>query len=235
MNLLRPVLALLLACAIGSCLAEDASPRQAAPPMAAAAPSHMAAATDLVRSLHMEQYLQTMIEGLAPPGLKRDILQYIVMQRIDVRAFEAFGAKIYADTFTEEELRQLTVFFQSELGRKLQSRQVALQRNVSEAFSNSPEMMSNFFVSGCAAGAVAAAAEQARQFQINLGQQPPTVEAILKNIQPLVAKAETSCGCMFGKAMAAAQSKDLSKMFQEPAVKQAVDEAFKSGACPRPF
>jgi len=232
MNLPGSALAFAVACAIGSCLAEDASPRQAAPPLP---PSHLAAATALVRSLHLEQYMQTMVEGLSPPGMKRDITTHIVMQRIDMRAFEALASKIYADTFSEEELKQLTAFFQSELGRKMQGKQAALQRNVAEGFGNSPAMVANFFVSGCAAGAVASAAEQARQFQLTMGQQPPTVDAILRNIAPLLAKAEASCNCMFDKAIAASPTKDASKMFQEPGVKQAVDEALKSGACPRPM
>jgi hypothetical protein len=234
MKLLEPAIALALSCAaIGSCLAEDASPHQAAP--SSLPPSHMAAAVALVRALNLEQYLQNMIERLGPPGIKRDIMRRIVMQRIDTRAFEAFGAKIYADTFTEEELKQLTAFFQSDLGRKLQAKQTALQHNVTEAFASSPDMMSNFFVSGCTAGAVANAAEQSRQFQITLGQPPPSLDVIFQNIGPLIAKAEVSCTCMFGKALAASQSKDPSKMFQEPATKQAVEEAFKSGACPRPL
>ncbi len=232
MNLLRSALALILACAVGSSLAEDASPRQAA---AAPSPSHMAAAVNLVRALHLEQYLQTTIEGLSPPGMKRDIMTRIIMQRIDISVYETFIAKIYAETFTEGEIRQLIAFFGSDLGRKLQSKQAVLQHNVSEAIASSPEMMSRFMVSGCAAGIVANSAEQARQFQISLGQPPPTLDTIFQNIGPLIAKAETACTCIVDKALAAAQSRDPSKIFQEPGVKQAVEEALRSGACPRPL
>ncbi len=233
MNLLRAVLAfLLLSSAAGASLAEDASPRQAA---VAVSPAQMAAAVSLVRTLHLEQYMQSTIESLAPPGMKRDIMTRIIMQRIDMRQFETFIGKIYAETFSEEELRQLVAFFDSELGKKLQSKQAVLQRNVTEAFANSPEFMAKFMVSGCAAGIVASSAEQARQFQISTGQPPPTLDSIFQNIGPLLAKAETSCTCMVDKAMAAAKSKDPSKIFQDPAVKQAVDDAFKSGACPRPL
>jgi hypothetical protein len=231
MNLFKPALAFALACAAGSGLAEDASPGAAMQPSA----STMAVAVEMVRMLRMEQHLQTMVDGMAPAGIKRDIMQRIVMQRVDVHAIENAIARVYADNFTESEIRQLLAFYQSDVGRKLQSRQAVLAGAVTRALTGSQEIMSNLVVSACAAGFVANAAEQSEKFQLSLGKQPPTLDEVFRSSGPLIQKAEESCTCMFGKAFAVAKSKDPRQMFTDPAVKQAVEEAFKSGACPRPF
>ena len=231
MSPFKPALALLASCAIGSCLAEDASPGAAMQP----SPSSMAVAVQMVRMLRMEQHLQTMVEGMAPAGIRREIMQRIVMQRVDVRAIESLIARVYAENFTENEIGQLLAFYQSDIGRKLQSKQAVLTNAVTQALIGSQEIMSNLVVSACAAGFVANAAEQSEKFQLSLGKQPPAIEEVFRNSGPLIQKAEESCNCMFGKAFAVAKSKDPRQMFTDPAVKQAVEEAFKSGACPRPF
>lgn len=226
------LLASLLACA-----ATAAAQAPAAPPAGtgiALSPAHMAAALDLARALQLEQYMESYIESMAPPGMRREIIRRVVMQRLDLKAFEAFAARVYGETFSEQELRELTAFYRTEVGRKLQARLPSLQKNVSQAIINSPDMMSNFFVSGCAAGAVSSAAEQARQFQTTVGQPPPSLDDVLRNLGPLLTKAEASCVCMFKVAMGASRNKDASQLFQEPAVKQAIDEAMRSGTCPRP-
>jgi uncharacterized protein len=231
MSPFKPALALLASCAIGSCLAADASPAAAMQP----SPSHMAAAVDMVRTLHMEQHLQTMVEGIAPAGVRREIMQRIVMQRVDVRAIESMIARVYAENFTEAEIRQLLAFYQSDIGRKLQSKQAALTSAVTQALTGSQEILSNLVVSACAAGFVAAAAEQSEKFQLSLGKQPPTIDEVFRNSGPMIEKAEGSCTCVFGKAFAVAKSRDPRQMFADPAVKQVIEEAFKSGACPRPL
>jgi hypothetical protein len=233
MNLLRAALAFAVSCAIGSCLAEDASPTQAA--LAPIPPSHMAAAVEMVRSLNMEQHLQTMVDGLAPPGIRREITRRIVMQRVDVSAIEAQIARVYAENFTEEEIRLLLAFYRSDIGRKLQARQAVLTAAVTQALIGSQEIVNNLLVSACAAGFVASAAEQSEKFQRSLGRQPPTIDEVFRGSAPLIQKAAESCTCIFGKAFAVAKSKDPRQMFTDPAVKQAVEEAFKSGACPRPL
>jgi hypothetical protein len=231
MNLFKPALAFALICAAGSCLAEDASTGTAMQPSASA----VAVAVDMVRMLRMEQHLQTMVDGMAPAGIKREIMQRIVMQRVDVHAIENAIARVYAENFTENEIRQLLAFYQSDVGRKLQSKQAALSGAVTQALIGSQEIMSNLVVSACAAGFVASAAEQSEKFQLSLGKQPTAIEEVFRNSGPLIQKAEESCACMFGKAFAVAKSKDPRQVFADPAVKQVIEEAFKSGTCPRPF
>jgi hypothetical protein len=242
MNRLPKLPAALLACAAWACAAaETASPVPATPIAPAVpvgstlSPSHMAAALDLARALQLNQYLETTLQNMAPPGMRREILRRVLSQRLDVKALEAFAARAYGETFSEDELRQLAAFYRTEAGRKLQSRLPDLQKNVSQAISTSPEMVSNLFVSGCAAAAVAGAAEQARQFQTTVGQTPPSVDDVVRNLDPLLAKAEASCSCMFGKAMAVAKDRDPSKAFGDPAVKAAAEESVRSGACPKPL
>jgi hypothetical protein len=226
MNLRRRLPVFLLSCAAMAAHAQG---------VGSLPPARQAAAIELVRALNLEQFVQAMIEGLGPPGLKRDIAQRIMMQRIDMKAFEAFAAGVYGETFSEDELRSLTDFFRSEVGRKLQSRQVTLSRNVNEAIARSPEMMANFFVSGCAAGVVSGAAEQAQKFQLSVGKPPPTVDDVVRNLGPLLAKAEVSCTCMYNAGMAVPSTGDPARKFQDPAVRRAAEEAVRTGACPRPI
>lgn len=198
--------------------------------------SHLAASLALVRTLNIEHLLQSMAERNTQPGLRRDIMARVLKQRVNIGAFENVIAGIYADTFTEPELRQLAEFYSTPLGRKLSGTQSGLSRRVMQALGGAPEVVSNLVVSACAAAAVSAAAEQHRKLQLGMGNPAPTVDEILAATGPMLARAEESCGCVFDKARAAVGGGgDLERLFADPRAKEAVDEAVRTGACPRPL
>ncbi len=197
-------------------------------------PTHMAAALDVARTLRLDLVLETTISNMEPPGLRREIARRIVLQRVDVKGFEALAARVYAEIFTEPELRQLATFYQSDVGRKLQANTPTLQRRMTETLLASRDTLMNLAVSGCAAAAVGGAADQAARFQTSLGKPAPSLEEVLQNLEPMLAKAEASCTCILGKAFSVAKSRDLNKIMNEPEVRAAVEESVRTGACPRP-
>jgi hypothetical protein len=199
---------------------------------------HIAAALTLVRTLNLEQLLQTMAESHAPPGLRREIMARVLKQRVNVGAFENLVATLYAEAFTEPELRQLTDFYSTPLGRKLSATQVTLSRRVLQSLSGAQEVVSNLVVSACAAASVSVAAEQHQKLQISMGKPSPTTDEVLAATGPLLARAEESCSCIFEKARAAvgpSAGANMDKLFADPRAKAAMDEAVRTGACPRPL
>jgi hypothetical protein len=197
--------------------------------------AHVAAALALVRTLNFEQHLQDVTEARTQPGIRRDITMRIMKQRLNIGAFENVVARIYAETFNEAELRQLADFYATPLGRKLNSSQSAMTRRVVQGLASSPDVVTNLVVSSCAAAAVSSAAEQHQKLQLSMGRPSPTVDEVLAATGPLLARAEESCNCMLEKAKAAAGGTDIERLMNDPRAKAAVEEAARSGACPRPI
>jgi hypothetical protein len=100
-----------------------ASPLRAQAP----SPSHLQAAEDLIRVMRTEEMLkkgtERMLEAQAQqdPSLSgvRDIVDEFMAKALDWQELKPEFVRLYAETYTEAELRQLVAFYQTPLGQRV--------------------------------------------------------------------------------------------------------------------
>jgi len=129
---MRILRALLVGCAlfVPAGLAAQ-TPAPARPPIA---PSHLAAARELLEVLHLQDVAAAGVQVALEEQLRTNpaLEPYrTVMKEWAASIFSADEAKtafatIYAETFTEDDLRQLVAFYRTPLGQKLANSQAAL-------------------------------------------------------------------------------------------------------------
>jgi len=112
-------------------LAPAALRAQAAPPAAPAAgtraPSHLAAATELLEATHTRDLMQTTAEQTLQSQLQQmpqlqpyaDVIRKFYQETMDWSVLGPEFVRLYAETFTEAELREITAFYRTPIGAKM--------------------------------------------------------------------------------------------------------------------
>lgn len=124
----RP-LALVLALGLGFILATDARAQQ---PSA----SHVAAVKELFRVMDLAKVTDQSIDVMltaqieANPQLKQfeDVMRQFLAKYLSWENLETQMVQMYAEAFTEPEVRELIVFYQTPLGRKMVTRMPELMQ-----------------------------------------------------------------------------------------------------------
>jgi len=97
------------------------------PPAQADDASHLQAARDLLLAMHVDQSYATMVDQVLNAQLKehpellqmRDPMKQFLNKYMGWDAMKDDLATIYANTFTEDELKQITAFYNTPAGSKL--------------------------------------------------------------------------------------------------------------------
>ena len=96
--------------------------------------SHLKAAEDLFAVMHMEKVMSESLDNLLEMQIKQnpslaqfsDIMKDFLGKYMSWNSLKDDMAKVYADAFTEQELRELATFYKTELGQKTASLTPAL-------------------------------------------------------------------------------------------------------------
>lgn len=99
----------------------------AAPARAQSSPEQRAAATELLVAMRAPEMLESSIRGMLDAQLRnapelagvQDVLREFVARYVSWEALREQYVEIYARSFTEDELRQMTDFYRSDAGQKL--------------------------------------------------------------------------------------------------------------------
>lgn len=99
----------------------------AAPARAQASPELRAAATELLMAMRAPEMLEGSVRTMLDAQLRstpelqgvQDVLREFVARYVSWEALREQYVEIYADAFTEDELRQITDFYRSDAGQKL--------------------------------------------------------------------------------------------------------------------
>ena len=111
-----------------------AAPAAAQDTARAHAPAHMAAARELMEAAQVQQAAMAGVESMIAEQVRTNpsmaryrqaMLEWARGLFTGEEALNAFGA-LYADAFTEDELRQLVAFYRTPLGRKMAASQGVL-------------------------------------------------------------------------------------------------------------
>lgn len=108
--------------ALAALLALAAAPARAQPSQA-----QRAAATELLMAMHVPELLDASVNTTldaqmrAAPELEgvQDVLREFVRRYVSWEALREQYVEMYANTFSEDELRQMTDFYRSDVGQKL--------------------------------------------------------------------------------------------------------------------
>ncbi|HEU4452291.1 MAG TPA: DUF2059 domain-containing protein [Longimicrobium sp.] len=114
-------------CAAPRASAQDAAPAQTAAPAPELSPSHRAAAMELLQVMNMpttlDESINTMMEIQlqANPSMRvmESVLRDFFRRHMTWDALKDGYAELYARTFTEDELRQMSAFYRTPAGQKL--------------------------------------------------------------------------------------------------------------------
>ncbi|HET7233444.1 MAG TPA: DUF2059 domain-containing protein [Longimicrobium sp.] len=104
-----------------------ASAAVAVPARAQASAEQRAAATELLMAMRVPDLLQSSMQTMLDTQLRaapelagvQDVMREFVARYVSWEALREQYVEIYARTFTEEELREMTDFYRSDVGQKL--------------------------------------------------------------------------------------------------------------------
>lgn len=107
---------------------------------AAPSPSHQAAALEMVEAANMDETLSESLDTMLKlqteqnPELKpfEDVMRTFFSRYMSWNALRNDYARLYADAFTEAELRELTAFYRSPVGQKVATVTPQLMARASE-------------------------------------------------------------------------------------------------------
>ncbi|HEX2092383.1 MAG TPA: DUF2059 domain-containing protein [Longimicrobiaceae bacterium] len=121
MKRLLPLLVLVLACAAPSAAQE-------------ATPARLRAASELVDAMNMQKImgetaeatLRSQMQGNPMMAQFEDIMREFMAKALNWEEIRGDFVRIYAETYTEDELRQLRAFYQTPLGQRLLATQAVI-------------------------------------------------------------------------------------------------------------
>ena len=114
---------------------------------------HLQAAEELLDQIDMHNLMATSIDGVLDAQLEqnpqlapyKDVMRSFMQEHMGWQSLKEPFTRIYAEAFTEEELREITAFYRTETGRKaaeltpvLMSRGMELGQKIVE--ENTPEL-----------------------------------------------------------------------------------------------
>jgi hypothetical protein len=99
----------------------------AAPAAAQPSQEQRAAATELLMAMHIPEALQASVEATLDVQLRntpelqgmQDVIREFAARYVSWEALGEQYVELYASTFTEDELREMTRFYRSDVGQKL--------------------------------------------------------------------------------------------------------------------
>ncbi len=199
----------------------------ASPPSPAAGEAHEAALR-LVRTINLRPILEETVSRSLATVESREIMRFLLAEDKGlIEAYEAEAAALYEKRFSAQELRGLTDFFASDLGRKWTASQAELGREELALVQTGQGPVFKVAELGCQTAMLSANFVAARE---KLGKPTMAVPAdFLTRFAPIIPKVRDLCECVLKEAMKRwGPGAVLTRQKEVPALTQ---ELVKAGVC----
>ena len=195
-------------------------------------PDHLKASETLIDTLDLNRSVLNSILLLSPEG-EHSFLRYLLAQETGLGdAMRKDASIIYAETFTQHELEQLTAFFKSEVGEIWIDSQVELARRLIPSFQNKESYMRRIGVVGCVIGALVPQIEAYKQ-GAGITTEGISTE-LLASIDPAIQGMKITCICIIDESADKWGLVNLKSKQTSPEYGAFVNQLFATGKCPVP-
>ena len=136
--------------------------------------------------------------------------------------------------FSEDEAKQLTAFYQSDLGRKVLSKEAFVQSEVLKTFQTSPETIRSLFVAGCVGGGIGGQVESVEKAMATVDAKLPSKEVMYQNLEPFARQILPFCTCLMDKFVAEWGIDNVLGRMITPEGKTVAQRIVREGGCVAP-
>jgi hypothetical protein len=170
---------------------------------------------------------------ISSPQQAHGIIKYVLGKETGLwDAMRKDVSIIYAEIFTENELKELTVFFKSEIGKKWIDSQAEFFRRSLLTLQNKESYIRQTAILGCVTAILVPIIEEykKRTGVTNEGRLPE----IMSQIEPLIKDVKKSCVCAVDEAGLKWGLENLQSKQNSPEFGEFLNHLFTSGKCPVP-
>jgi len=195
-------------------------------------PNHLKASEALIDTLDLNRSMMNMIL-FSSPQEAHSIIKYLLGKKTGLwDAVRKDVSITYAEMFTENELKQLTAFFKSGVGKKWIDSQEEFFRKSQLSFQNNESYIRQIAVLGCVTAILLPNMEQAKK-KAGITEEgiPP---AILPMLEPLAQDVNKTCACVIDQAVMKWGFKNFVAKQNSPEFGAFMNHLLTSGKCPIP-
>jgi hypothetical protein len=195
-------------------------------------PDHLKASETLIDTLDLNGSAVNFILLLSPES-EHSFIRYMLAQETGLGdAMRKDASIIYAETFTQNELEQLTAFSKSEVGEKWIDSQEELARRMLLTFQNNESYARRISVVGCVIGALVPQIEAYKQ-RAGITTEGISPE-LLAPIDPVIQGMKITCTCIMDESAEKWGLQNLKLRQNSPEYGAFVNQLFATGKCPVP-
>lgn len=195
-------------------------------------PNHLKASEALVDTLDLNRSIMNMIL-FSFPQQAHDIIKYVLGKETGLwDAMRKDVSIIYAEIFTENELKELTVFFKSDIGKKWIDSQAEFSRRSLLTLQKKESFIRQTVILSCVAAILVPIIDGYKK-RAGITSEGILPE-IMSQLEPLIKDAKKTCVCAVDEAGLKWGLENLQSKLNSPEFGEFMNYLFTSGKCPVP-